>query len=80
MGAVVGIMLLLPTVISYSIERQAMKRQQAGQSTGQVPYRPSFSPLRDLTMAALSLLICAGIVAVIGIVIYASFVTLWPYT
>ncbi|PYG26285.1 ABC transporter permease subunit [Pelagimonas varians] len=79
MGAVVGIMLLLPTVISYSIERQAMKRQQAGQSTGQVAYQPSFAPLRDITMAAVSLVICAGIVAVIGIVVYASFVTLWPY-
>ncbi|GAA6203020.1 ABC transporter permease subunit [Aquicoccus sp. SU-CL01552] len=79
MGAVVGIMLLLPTVISYAIERQAMKRQQTGQSAGQVLYRPSFAPLRDLIMAALSLLICAAIVAVIGIVVYASFVTLWPY-
>lgn len=79
MGAVVGIMLLLPTVISYAIERQAMKRQQAGQVTGQVPYEPAFAPLRDLSMAALSLLICAGILAVIGIVVYASFVTLWPY-
>ena len=79
MGAVVGIMLLLPTVIAYAIERQAMKRQQAGQTTGQVPYRPVFAPPRDLCMAALSLLICACIVAVIGIVVYASFVTLWPY-
>ncbi|NIZ08734.1 ABC transporter permease subunit [Pseudooceanicola sp. HF7] len=79
MGAVVGIMLLLPTVIAYAIERQAMKRQQAGQTTGQVAYRPVFAPLRDLGMAGLSLLICAAIVAVIGIVVYASFVTLWPY-
>ncbi|MBD3677869.1 MAG: ABC transporter permease subunit [Rhodobacteraceae bacterium] len=79
MGAVVGIMLLLPTVISYTIERQAMKRQRAGQATGQVAYRPSFAPLRDLSMASLSLLICAGIVGVIGIVVYASFVKLWPY-
>ncbi|MFN0263204.1 ABC transporter permease subunit [Tepidamorphus sp. 3E244] len=79
MGAVVGIMLLLPTVISYAIERQAMKRQPVGQDTGQQPYRPAFSPLRDLLMAALSAIICAGIVLVIGIVVYASFVTLWPY-
>ena len=79
MGAVVGIMLLLPTVISYAIERQAMKRQRSGQATGQVPFRPHFAPLRDTLMASLALLICAGIVAVIGIVVYASFVTLWPY-
>ncbi|MFW2541786.1 ABC transporter permease subunit [Primorskyibacter sp. 2E107] len=79
MGAVVGIMLLLPTVASYAIERQAMKRQKTGQATGQVAFRPVFAPLRDLVMAALSVLICAAIVAVIGIVVYASFVTLWPY-
>lgn len=79
MGAVVGIMLLLPTVISYAIERQAMKRQQSGQATGQVRFRPNLAPLRDTVMATLSLLICAAIVAVIGIVVYASFVTLWPY-
>lgn len=79
MGAVVGIMLLFPTVLSYMIERQAMKRQQAVHATGQALYRPNFAPLRDLCMAALSLLICASIVAVIGIVIYASFITLWPY-
>jgi iron(III) transport system permease protein len=79
MGAVVGIMLLLPTVISYAIERQAMKRQQIGQTTGQVPYIPRFVPLRDMSIAALSLVICAAIVAVIGIGVYASFVTLWPY-
>ena len=79
MGAVVGIMLLLPTVVSYAIERQAMKRQQVGQMAGQVLYRPTFSPVRDTIMAVLSLLVCAGIVAVIGIVVYASFVTLWPY-
>ena len=79
MGAVVGIMLLLPTVVSYAIERQAMKRQETGQQVGQVRFQPAFSPARDLPMALLSLLICAGIVAVIGIVVYASFVTLWPY-
>ncbi|MGM0743350.1 MAG: ABC transporter permease subunit [Pseudomonadota bacterium] len=79
MGAVVGIMLLLPTVLSYAIERQAMKRQRSGQAAGQVPYRARFAPLRDTVMATLALLICAGIIAVIGIVVYASFVTLWPY-
>ena len=56
-----------------------MKRQRSGQATGQVPFRPHFAPLRDTLMASLALLICAGIVAVIGIVVYASFVTLWPY-
>ncbi|MYM56834.1 ABC transporter permease subunit [Thalassovita mangrovi] len=79
MGAVVGIMLLLPTVLSYYIERQAMKRQQGQQATNAQPFVPQFTALRDLPMAALCLAICAMIVAVIGIVVYASFVRLWPY-
>ena len=79
MGAVVGIMLLLPTVLSYLIERQTARRQ-TGRRTGNIqPFRPVFSPARDITVAALSFLIAAGIVAVIGIVVYASFVKLWPY-
>ena len=79
MGAVVGIMLLLPTVVSYYIERQAMKRQQGQQATNALPFAPQFTALRDLPMAALCLAICAMIVAVIAIVVYASFVRLWPY-
>lgn len=79
MGAVVGIMLLLPTVLSYYIERQAMKRQQGQQATNAQPFVPQFTVLRDVPMAALCLAICAMIVAVIGIVVYASFVRLWPY-
>lgn len=79
MGAVVGIMLLLPTVASYYIERQASRRMK-GQITSNVQrFIPVFAPLRDIPVAAICLIISAGIVAVIAIVVYASFVTLWPY-
>ncbi|MDX2482915.1 MAG: ABC transporter permease subunit, partial [Pseudodonghicola sp.] len=79
MGAVVGIMLLLPTVMSYAIERQAMKRQKGQQGTNSQPFVPSFAPVRDLPMAAISFLIAVLIAAVIAIVVFASFVRLWPY-
>lgn len=79
MGAVVGIMLLLPTVVSYYIERKAMALQERQQNTNIVPFRPVFTPRRDVPMATASFAISAMVVAVIAIVVYASFVKLWPY-
>lgn len=79
MGAVVGIMLLLPTGISYVIERQSMKRMQGRHATNVQPFVPSFRASRDVPMAIANFAIVAMILSVIGVVIYASFVTLWPY-
>jgi iron(III) transport system permease protein len=79
MGAVVGIMLLLPTVVSYYIERKAMQRQQGGVSGDIQAFVPSYTPSRDIPMAAACFFIAAMILAVVAIVVYASFVKLWPY-
>jgi len=79
MGAVVGILLLLPTLASYYIERMAQKRQFGGHSDSAVPYVAHFTPARDIPMAMASFLIAALTAAVIAVVVYASFVRLWPY-
>lgn len=79
LGAVVGIMLLLPTVIAYYIERQASKKSRGQKAAGILPFVPGPAPVRDIPVALFSALVCAFIVLVIGVVIYASFVTLWPY-
>lgn len=79
MGAVVGIMLLLPTVAAYYIERQAMKRQQGTKAGGMLPFVPRFRALRDLPMAGLCFAIAVAIVVILSVVIFASFVNLWPY-
>ncbi|MEP1768132.1 MAG: ABC transporter permease subunit [Sulfitobacter sp.] len=79
MGAVVGIMLLLPTVISYYIERQSMKRQEGRHATNVQRFVPTFQAGRDIPMAVACFAIVAMTLSVIGIVIYASFVKLWPY-
>ncbi|MCJ8339732.1 MAG: ABC transporter permease subunit [Pseudomonadales bacterium] len=79
MGAVVGIMLLLPTVVSYYIERKAMARQKGQLNTNIQPFVPSFMASRDIPMAGVCFFIVGMILAVIAIVIYASFVKLWPY-
>jgi iron(III) transport system permease protein len=79
LGAVVGIMLLLPTVASYYIERVAQKRQLGAQSESAIPFVPVFNARRDVPMALASYLIALLTTSVIAIVVYASFVKLWPY-
>lgn len=79
MGAVIGIMLLLPTLASYFIERSAQKRQFGGQSESAIPFVPTFTAVRDIPMAAASFIIAGLTTSVIAVVVYASFVKLWPY-
>src|SRR5437879_1451839 len=79
LGAVVGIMLLLPTVLAFYLERVAAQRQLGVMSEAAVPLAPTFTPRRDIPVG-----IAAGLVAllpllVVGVVVYGSFVWLWPY-
>lgn len=48
LGAVVGIMLLLPTVLAYFIERQASRKSRGQKAAGILPYVPKYSALRDI--------------------------------
>lgn len=79
LGAVVGIMLLLPTVLAYFIERQASRKSRGQKAAGILPYVPKYSPLRDIPLAAFSFVVSGFVVLVMAVVVYASFVTLWPY-
>lgn len=79
LGAVVGILLLVPTVLAFYIERVASQRQFGTGSDGLVPYVPFPSLKRDLPMGLAALLVALLPVAVIGVVIYGSFMRLWPY-
>jgi iron(III) transport system permease protein len=56
-----------------------MKRQQGRHATNVQPFVASFRGARDIPMAMACFTIAAMILSVICIVIYASFVKLWPY-
>lgn len=79
LGSVVAIVLLIPAVFAFQIERIANKRQSAAVGDRSVPLRPQRAPLFDGVIFAVSCLILLPIVAVIGIVVFASFVKVWPY-
>jgi len=79
LGSVVAIVLLLPALFAFQIERIANRRQFALVGDRSVPLVPRRAPLFDGAMLAAATLIAIPILAVVGIVIYASFVKTWPY-
>jgi iron(III) transport system permease protein len=79
MGAVVGIFLLIPTLLAFYLEKVAAQRETGGGSESAVPVARSRSLARDLPLGLVCLAGALFIVAVVGTVIYASFVSLWPY-
>ncbi|MGE0117534.1 MAG: ABC transporter permease subunit [Dongiaceae bacterium] len=79
MGAVVGMILLVPAAIAVAVEKWVARRQYAVVGNGAQPLVIRPSPRFDAAMLAYVLVICAGILTIIGIVVVASFATLWPY-
>jgi len=79
LGAVVGIMLLLPTVLAFWLERVASQRQFGALAAEAVPLRPMWTPRRDLAVGAAAWLVALLPLLVVGVVVFASFVVLWPY-
>lgn len=79
LGAVVGIMLLFPTVLAFYLERVASQRQFGGAGDSAVPIVPRFTPRRDVPMTFAAWLVALMPVVTVGVVVFASFVWLWPY-
>jgi iron(III) transport system permease protein len=79
MGATVGILLLVPSVAAFIIDRVIEKRQNALVTSRSVPYRPIAHTVRDKIFFAY----CTGIACVIAtflvIVAVAALVRVWPY-
>jgi iron(III) transport system permease protein len=78
-GAVVGLVLLLPALAAFLIDWIARRRQQTLMSARSVPYSPRPARLRDGLALAFVVLNCAVMLAVIGMAVYGSLVKVWPY-
>lgn len=79
MGAVVSVVLLFPVVLTFFAERWVEKKQKASLNSKSVIYEPKAKPARDLAGVATVLPILAAMLLIIGMAVYASFVTYWPY-
>ena len=79
MGAVVGMILLLPAVIAFAVDQMMQRRQSALLSARAVPYTPKPDPKIDRLILAVCSLIALAIVVMLGVAFFASIATFWPY-
>jgi len=79
MGAVVSVVLLMPAVAAFLIDRQVKKRQRTAMSSQFVPYAPKNDRWVDLAALAYCSLIAIATLGIVGMAQYASLVKFWPY-
>jgi iron(III) transport system permease protein len=79
MGAVVGMILLTPAVLAFFIDRFVQRRQIALLSARAVPLQPKRDARRDLALGLYCVVVGGLITCVLGVSIWASFITYWPY-
>ena len=78
-GAVVAILLLAPAVLTFGVDHFVSRRQTAMLTARAVPYAPKPSPAYDRLMMLYCSAIAALMLAMLGMAIFASFATFWPY-
>jgi len=78
-GAVVGLILLVPALVAFFVDHAVRTRQKALLSARSVPYVPRPAPVRDRLLFAFVLLMSAAMLMVIGMAVFGSFVKVWPY-
>jgi len=78
-GAVVAILLLLPAVLTFAVDGYVSKRQTAMLTARAVPYRPKPSRGYDSLMTAYCCVIAFLVLAMLGMAVFASFASFWPY-
>jgi iron(III) transport system permease protein len=79
MGAVVGLVLLIPAVLSFLVERRVRSKQASALSARATPYQSEPVKVRDRALLAFCVLTACAILVMIGMAVFASLATYWPY-
>ncbi|MCO5069982.1 MAG: putative 2-aminoethylphosphonate ABC transporter permease subunit [Rhizobiaceae bacterium] len=79
MGAVVSVILLLPAIIAFTVDRIIQRKQVALLSARSVPYAPPPNRRFDMICLAWCSVVAIFLVGIIGICQFAALVKLWPY-
>jgi iron(III) transport system permease protein len=78
-GAVVALLLLAPAVLTFGVDHWVSRKQTAMLSARAVPYAPKPAPAYDALMSAYCGGIALLILAMLGMAVFASFASFWPY-
>jgi len=79
MGAVVSVVLLVPAVLAFAIDRQVQKKQVALLSARSVVYAPKPDRIYDRIFLTYCALVALFIVGIIAMCQFAALVKFWPY-
>jgi len=79
MGAVVGVILLIPAVFAFAVDHLARRKQVALLSARAVPYEPRAGRWFDLAMLAYCGAIGIALLGVLAVSQYAALVRYYPY-
>lgn len=78
-GAVVAMVLLMPVLVSFWVDRHVQSRQQASMTARAVPYSAQPDLRRDAPLLVFTATVALAMAAVLGMAVYSSFVSFWPY-
>lgn len=79
MAAVTSLLLLLPALLAFVVDRWVQKKQQNLFDSRSVPYQPSPEPIRDRLCFVYCAIISTAVLVVLGMAVYGSLVTFWPW-
>ncbi|MGF1593674.1 MAG: putative 2-aminoethylphosphonate ABC transporter permease subunit [Kiloniellaceae bacterium] len=79
MGAVVSVVLLIPALVAFAVDRAVQKRQVAQLSARSVPYQPKRNPRFDALAFVYCTLVAIFIVGLLAICQFAALIKFWPY-
>lgn len=79
MGAVVSIILLIPSVIAFFIDQKIQKKQGVVLNAKSIPYKAKKDKIRDSFFYIYTILICFFILSIFVTIFVSAFSKLWPY-
>lgn len=79
MGATVGLLLIIPALIAFVVDRIVERKQNTAVSAKSKPYRIKKNRLRDLFFYLVCIGVSLFLLLLMGAVLLASFVKVWPY-
>ncbi|WP_137390956.1 putative 2-aminoethylphosphonate ABC transporter permease subunit [Rhodoligotrophos defluvii] len=78
-GAVVGVILLVPAVLSFIVDLYVRRRSKAQLSARAVMLKPQSRPAIDIVMSLCVVAVSLLILLLVGTAIFASLASFWPY-
>ncbi|WP_304157667.1 putative 2-aminoethylphosphonate ABC transporter permease subunit [Fusobacterium ulcerans] len=79
MGAVVSIILLIPSVAAFFIDQKIQKKQGVVLNAKSIPYTVKENKARNIFFYIYTILICLFIISIFVTIFVSAFSKLWPY-